>query len=399
MFANAVSMNEKIELYFSLLMIFGASQAITGIVLLLGNPKRAYANNLLSLLLFFWGFSCYWFFAFIHQEPFFNLGVTTFIGPMLSLTLFPPVYLYVKYLFYGQTRFLPKDHIHFLAIYLYILFTLYLFYDSDFSILIMRKHKWYALRYQISSWVATFQGPIYYVMTHRILKLRHQHLLQQHSELESRKLEWFRWINISFAVVFIIGGISSILKTAYLNPYALYMAYHGVMAVCIFYITLMIYRYPAIFMDENGTPDEPGLLPQSILGLPKSSSSTLILEPQERENVAEVIYKLHDAMEKGKVYRNPNLSLNDLAVAISETRNTISYVLNNHMHKSFYDYINTQRIEESKRLLLDEKYKHYTIEAIAAEAGFKTTSVFYKFFKNQVNLTPSQYRDSKGDAK
>lgn len=391
-------MKEVIELYFSLLMIFGASQAVMGMVLLLGNPKRAFANNLLSLLLFFWGFSCYWFFAFIHKEPFFNVGVTTFIGPMLSLTLFPPVFLYVKYLFYGQTGFLPKDHIHFLPIYLYILFTLYLFYDSDFSILIMRKHKLYALRYQISSWIATFQGPIYYIMTHRILKLRHQHLLQHYSELESRKLEWFRWINISFAVVFIIGGISSILKTAYLNPYALYMTYHGVMAVCIFYITLMIYKYPAIFMDENEMLDNRSLLPQSILGLTKTASDVIVLEPVERENTSQVIGKLNEAMEKDKVYRNPNLSLNDLAETISETRNTISYVLNNHIHKSFYDYINTLRIEESKRLLLDEKYKNYTIEAVAAEAGFKTTSVFYKFFKNQVNLTPSQYRDGKGSA-
>lgn len=388
-----------IELYFSVLMLFGASQAVTGIVLLLGNPKRAFANYLLSLLLFFWGFSCYWFFAFIHQEPFFNLGVTTFIGPMLALTLFPPVYLYVKYLFYGQTRFDPKDHIHFLAIYLYILFTLYLFFDSKGSFMLMRKHSLYALRYQISSWVATFQGPIYFLMTHRILKLRHEHLLQHYSELESRKLEWFRWINISFAVVFIIGGISSIFKTAYLNPYALYMGYHGVMALCIFYITLMIYKYPAIFMKENGKQIAPSPIPLSEYGLVHMPGSKPIVEHEEEEDVQEVVDKLNRVMEQDKIFRNPSLSLNDLAVNISETRNTISHVLNNHIHKSFYDYINTLRIEESKRYFRDEKYKHYTIEAIAAEAGFKTTSVFYKFFKSQVNMTPSEYRDRKESVK
>src|SRR5690554_709841 len=127
-------MLSAIESYFSILMLFGASQAVTGIYLLLKKKRRPFSNNLLALLLFAWGFSCYWFFAFIHMGAFFSVGVTTFIGPMLALTLFPPVYLYVKYLFYEYAKFQRKDHLHFLPIYIYIGFTLFLYFDSDFSI-------------------------------------------------------------------------------------------------------------------------------------------------------------------------------------------------------------------------------------------------------------------------
>src|SRR5690554_589885 len=237
----------EIESYFSVLMLFGASQAITGIFLLLKSKSRPYSNNILALLLFAWGFSCYWFFAFIHKEPFFSVTLTTFIGPMLALTLFPPIYLYAKFMFYEYKKFQKKDHLHFLPIYIYLGLTLYLFVSSDFSIANMRKHEWYNLRMNISSYVATLQGPFYFIKTNRILKKRYQILQEQYSEIESRKLEWFHIINYSFASVFIIGGISAIIKITYIDPYLLYMAYHAVIAISIFYITLMIYKYPILF--------------------------------------------------------------------------------------------------------------------------------------------------------
>jgi YesN/AraC family two-component response regulator len=105
-----------------------------------------------------------------------------------------------------------------------------------------------------------------------------------------------------------------------------------------------------------------------------------------------IIEKLKHVVETQKAYKDPDISLNDLADAIRETRNSISAVLNNTLNLSFYDYLNKQRIEESKRLLTDKKLKNYTIEAIALESGFKTMSVFYRFFKDTVQVTPSEFR-------
>src|SRR5690606_32813415 len=128
-----------------------------------------------------------------------------------------------------------------------IVFTLYLFISSDLSIASMRKHVWFQERMLVCSYIATIQGPFYFIKTNRILKKRYSLLKEQYSEIDSRKLEWFHIINYSFALVFIIGGVSAILKIAYLDPYVLYMAYHAVIAISIFYITLMIYKYPILF--------------------------------------------------------------------------------------------------------------------------------------------------------
>lgn len=388
-----------IESYFSILMLFGASQAVTGIYLLLKDRQRPYSNNMLATLLFAWGFSCYWFFAFIHQGVFFSVPITTFIGPMLALTLFPPIYLYVKFLFHEYKSFQKRDHLHFLPIYLYIGFTLYLYISSDFSIVSMRKHELFNTRMLVCSYIATLQGPFYFIKTNRILKKRHKLLKEQYSEIESRKLEWFQIVNYSFALVFIIGGVSALIKITYLDPYALYMAYHAVIAVSIFYITLMIFKYPNLFKSSEAlvemytTNSTIAIIPENISIGNKDQRE----EKYGRVKGNDIITKIEKLMRDQKPYKNPNFSLNDLVAAISESRNDISYVLNNSINKTFYNYINELRIEESKRLLCDPKLLNFTIEGIAMESGFKSMSVFYKFFKDIEGVTPAVYRKKAKD--
>lgn len=384
----------QIESYFSILMLFGASQAVTGIYLLLRDKDRPFSNNMLALLLFSWGFSCYWFFAFIHQGVFFSVAVTTFIGPMLALALFPPIYLYVKFLFYEYQGFQRKDHLHFLPIYLYLGFTLYLYISSNFSIANMRHHEWYNARMMVCSYIATLQGPYYFIKTNRILKLRHKLLKERYSEIESRKLEWFQIINYSFALVFIIGGISALVKVAYLDPYTLYMSYHAVIAISLFYITLMIYKYPIVFTCVKEVPEIYNTNTLSDGELKNMPFPTKSYHANENDSLKEndIIVKLDKLMKEQKPYRDPNFSLNNLAEAISESRNSISYVLNNSLNKTFYNYINELRIVESKLLLSDQTLLHITIDGIAAESGFKTMSVFYRFFKDSEKVTPAVYR-------
>lgn len=382
----------QIEPYFSVLMLFGASQAVTGIYLLLKDKNRPFSNNMLALMLFVWGFSCYWFFAFIHKDAFFSVAVTTLIGPMLAILYFPPVFLYVKFLFYDYEKFPKKDHWHFLPVYIYLAFTLYLLWSSDFSIATMRQHKWYYSRTLACSYLAALQGPFYFIKTNRILKLRQQRLQEQYSEIETRKLEWFKIINYSFALVFIIGGISAIVRTSFLDPYILYMGYHVVIALSLFYITLMIYKYPIVFTRLESVieiPEEVISTEQEPINIspPKIESSD-----SDEEKVDVIVLKIEKLMREQKPFKNPNFSLNDLADAISESRNAISHVLNNRLNKNFYNYINELRIEESKRLLSDENLLNLTIEGIAAESGFKTMSVFYRFFKDIENVTPAVFR-------
>lgn len=389
-----------IESYFSVLMLFGFSQAVLSIYLLTKDRNRPYSNNMLALLLVAWGFSCYWFFAFIWQGALFSVTVTSFIGPMLALTLFPPVYLYVKYLYFHHTRFQLIDHLHFLPIYIYLIFTLYLFWDSDASIEKMRQHEWYNLRRVICAYIATIQGPFYFFMTNNIVKRWHQNLEKNYSDIESRRLEWFKFINYAFALVFIVGGISTILRSNLVNPYYLYMGYHAIIALSLFYIALMIYKYPLLFTQSKSHH----LVTMEEEIEPKLSEEKRVEAPVELEEIPLddkdklIIEKIEKVMREQKLYGNPNFSLNDLAESISESRNTISASLNQSLNKTFYYYINELRIEESTRLLGDKTKQNYSIEGIASQSGFKSMSVFYRFFKEIHTVTPAVFRKNLMDS-
>lgn len=392
-----------IESYFSVLMLFGFSQAVLGIYLLVRAPERPFANNLLALLLLAWGFSCYWFFAFITRGYLFSVTMTTLIGPMLALTLFPPVFLYVKYAVSRQKKFQPRDHLHFLPIYVYLLFTLYLFIDSDFSIAVMRRHTWFSLRKEVCAYVATVQGPFYFWKTRQLLKLQAKEAGANHA-VAAANLGWFHTFNYGFAVIFLIGGVSTFVHFTPFNPYVLYMAYHAVVAMGISYITVILIKNPGSFFYGHirsqpilATFEADPPRKRAAVGLPDGEPTPSVTSNRPKESRVNPAYtalleQLNTLMTEQKLYTNPDLKLSDLAEAVGESRNTISAALNSCLHKTFYEYLNELRLEESKRLLADKALNHYSVEGLAALSGFKTMSVFYRLFKESEKMTPAVYR-------
>jgi AraC-like DNA-binding protein len=61
---------------------------------------------------------------------------------------------------------------------------------------------------------------------------------------------------------------------------------------------------------------------------------------------------------------------------------------------TFHDLINTHRIEEAKKMILDPELNE-TIEGIAYLVGFNSKSTFHSAFKKFTGLTPSQFKETK----
>lgn len=58
----------------------------------------------------------------------------------------------------------------------------------------------------------------------------------------------------------------------------------------------------------------------------------------------------------------------------------------------FFEFINQFRIEEAKTLLRSESSSSLGIKEILYKSGFNNKVSFYNAFKNQVDITPSEYR-------
>jgi YesN/AraC family two-component response regulator len=94
----------------------------------------------------------------------------------------------------------------------------------------------------------------------------------------------------------------------------------------------------------------------------------------------------------GKLYKDPNLKLSDLAKKITISANLLSQLLNDNLGKSFSTYINEHRINEACKLI--SVNSPFTFEAIGYEVGYNSKSTFYAAFKKIKDTTPALFKES-----
>jgi len=99
-------------------------------------------------------------------------------------------------------------------------------------------------------------------------------------------------------------------------------------------------------------------------------------------------------VKNDKYYLRSDISLSDLSMQLSMPKNYISQAINEKLGKNFNDYINGYRVEEAKRRMADEIYKHYNIESIGESVGFNAKTTFYAAFKKYTHQTPAAYLKS-----
>ena len=104
------------------------------------------------------------------------------------------------------------------------------------------------------------------------------------------------------------------------------------------------------------------------------------------------LQKLAQLFEEEKIYRQPKLSLKELAESLKLPVKYVSYLINNYHQKNFHDFINSYRLEEVSAKMQDAQFKDYTLLALAIDAGFNSKSTFNLAFKKLKGQTPSEYR-------
>ncbi len=107
------------------------------------------------------------------------------------------------------------------------------------------------------------------------------------------------------------------------------------------------------------------------------------------------IDKIKNLIENEKLFLNPNLGISDVSKKLELSETYFSSIFNQNSTNNFSNYINKLRVNEAKKLLINEEYKNYTVISIGLEAGFNSKSVFYTVFKKSTGITPSEYRKKK----
>ncbi|MBU4010148.1 MAG: helix-turn-helix domain-containing protein [Proteobacteria bacterium] len=147
--------------------------------------------------------------------------------------------------------------------------------------------------------------------------------------------------------------------------------------ILIFYTSLLYpYYHEILKTSANETPNKKRYVQSRVESL----------------DTDDIILKLNQLMIEEKSYQDENLTLPKLAQKLAISHHQLSEVLNKNLEQSFHDFINNARIEESKKLLINEPKS--SVLSIAYAVGFNSRSSFYNAFKKASGLTPSDFRKS-----
>jgi AraC-like DNA-binding protein len=114
-------------------------------------------------------------------------------------------------------------------------------------------------------------------------------------------------------------------------------------------------------------------------------------QPLDTAEANMLLEKLEFVLNQSQPYLNQDLSLAELAKLVGSTDKKVSTLLNQNMHTSFYDYINSFRLTDFKKGVAEGKLEHLSIVGLALQCGFKSKSSFYRAFKKETGMSPSQY--------
>jgi len=97
--------------------------------------------------------------------------------------------------------------------------------------------------------------------------------------------------------------------------------------------------------------------------------------------------------ERGRTlrfFRHPFLHTGrDLATRAGLSSHNLSQLLNEELRRTFFDYINSHRVEEVKRCLLDPAYERQTLLDIAMASGFSSKTAFNTADKRRTHPSAS----------
>ncbi|MCD0470270.1 AraC family transcriptional regulator [Flavobacterium sp. JAS] len=100
--------------------------------------------------------------------------------------------------------------------------------------------------------------------------------------------------------------------------------------------------------------------------------------------------KLENVMIEKELYKNSNLTLQDLAQEVNISSHQLSQFLNNNVGKNFTSFINEFRINEACKII--KSSDKFTLESIGYDVGFNSKSTFFAAFKKHTGKTPLNYQ-------
>ncbi len=222
-------------------------------------------------------------------------------------------------------------------------------------------------------------GIYYFILIRKNIKKHLINIKNYYSDIENIRLNWVKVINVLFLFMVTLGMSMFNLKNMffpYNNPDLLYPPFI-VLTGLFWMIGFMGNRQKPVLLNEFESQEKDIDELESI-----------------KESFLEKYFKrLEKLLNEKKVYLNPTLTLQELALELGTNRSYVSKVINQKYNSNFNKLINLYRIKEAEKYLNSEEHAGLSLKEIAHLSGFNSNNSFIRNFKSIKNISPSTFRE------
>lgn len=118
-----------------------------------------------------------------------------------------------------------------------------------------------------------------------------------------------------------------------------------------------------------------------------------VVDESEEISLSDARKRLEEWVGAKKPFLSPDFQLMDLQQVLPLNRTYLSQLINTEYDCSFYQWVNSLRVEEAKKQLME--YPESKIQDIAEHCGFSSRRVFTQVFIRETGVKPSEWT-SKG---
>jgi len=377
--------------YVYILFYLGAVQGILLTLFLFSIKVNKISNRLLGLLTLFWALVLIQFSiemqGIMDEFPHLFRTIST-----LVFTLFPLQYLYVKYLLYDLKKFRKADLLHFAPAIINILIAWDFYFLSGPEKLewINNKSIFYNIAEIVGNEVIAAQGIVYSILIFIRLSKYKKEIENYESNVAETILFALYRSSILILIAWIIGAVAVNLELFDIPVNANLFIYVYLIIVLVIYITsYVVIKTPEVFkLDENKMRV---VFLNSHRAENEIENADIKTITENKPEIEALDIGLNNLMEEQKLYLEPDLNLLQLAEKVQLSRNQLSYIINQQHQMNFNEFVNSYRVKEVQRLMLDPTNKHLKLMSLAYDAGFNSKASFNRIFKQMTDMTPSQY--------
>ena len=302
------------------------------------------------------------------------------------LLVMPLFYLYVNAVCYSDFTLKRKHLLHlipFIVANLILVPRLYLaegVAKEDFF-----KMMWNSPEMFVYQLIGELQYFFYIVGVFLVLKKYREIYLENYTNPNTLLYKWLSQLTVIFLVIHLCIIFKNIVRYTEHRDLFIWMNIVAgtvfLLAACWFILKAL--NYPELFRRIDST-----------LQPTKDFAETLEAENTTNETKRLQIEQLKKFMVEKEPFLEPSLTIQELADQVNIPVRDLSVLINHHLNKHFFDFVNEYRVKKAMTILKDPTKKEVTVLEILYEVGFNSKSSFHTSFKKYTNQTPTAFRNS-----